>query len=379
MSADGIFLESQSGLTLLKQHAYDSEELLQIALARYPEVLAGPTTSGDGEARLLLVRRELGVPSEQDGAGHFSLDHLFLDADGVPVLVEVKRSADTRIRREVVGQMLDYAANAVKYWPLELLQQSLEQTASAAGKPVEELIRELQSDLDPAEFWKSVETNLKSGRIRMVFVADALPVELVRVIEFLNEQMSPAEVLGVELLQYVGGGQVAYVPRVVGRTSNAVSVKREAGRYWSEDTFMQAAEGRCTPAEVTIIRRLFEDVQARGHKLSWGKGFTPGVAGWYLLNDQPTPVWVLNANNENPNTRAYLMFYLADVLPRAGMDRVDSMASRLATIPALEPKIAEARAGGWRKYPTLYIADVADDPQQAQILFDSITELLKTG
>ena len=31
----------------------------------------------------------------------------------MPTLVEVKRSSDTRIRREVVGQMLHYAANAV--------------------------------------------------------------------------------------------------------------------------------------------------------------------------------------------------------------------------------------------------------------------------
>jgi hypothetical protein len=31
----------------------------------------------------------------------------------VPTLLEVKRSSDTRIRREVVGQMLDYAANGV--------------------------------------------------------------------------------------------------------------------------------------------------------------------------------------------------------------------------------------------------------------------------
>jgi hypothetical protein len=33
------------------------------------------------------------------------------DQNAVPTLVEVKRSSDTRIRREVVGQMLDYAAN----------------------------------------------------------------------------------------------------------------------------------------------------------------------------------------------------------------------------------------------------------------------------
>ena len=43
----------------------------------------------------------------------------------------------------------------------------------------------------------------------MIFVADALPYGLVRVIEFLNEQMSPAEVLGVELCQFVADGHVA--------------------------------------------------------------------------------------------------------------------------------------------------------------------------
>jgi hypothetical protein len=38
-----------------------------------------------------------------------------LDQDAIPAIVEVKRSTDTRIRREVVGQMLDYAANSVVY------------------------------------------------------------------------------------------------------------------------------------------------------------------------------------------------------------------------------------------------------------------------
>lgn len=35
---------------------------------------------------------------------------------GIPVLVELKRAVDTRLRREVVGQMLDYAANGTAYW-----------------------------------------------------------------------------------------------------------------------------------------------------------------------------------------------------------------------------------------------------------------------
>ena len=39
---------------------------------------------------------------------------------------EVKRSTDTRIRREVVGQMLDYAADAVTYWPVTRIRSMFE-------------------------------------------------------------------------------------------------------------------------------------------------------------------------------------------------------------------------------------------------------------
>jgi hypothetical protein len=83
MPAEGIFLRSGDGLTVLKQTGYDSEAILQTALAQYPEFLAGPTTTGDDEARLLLIRREMQVPSGQDKPGAFSLDHLFVDAEGV--------------------------------------------------------------------------------------------------------------------------------------------------------------------------------------------------------------------------------------------------------------------------------------------------------
>ncbi len=49
----------------------------------------------------MLVSREMNVPGEEDGGARWSLDHLFLDQDAIPTLVEVKRSTDTRIRRAV--------------------------------------------------------------------------------------------------------------------------------------------------------------------------------------------------------------------------------------------------------------------------------------
>jgi hypothetical protein len=73
----------------------------------------------------LLVRREAGVPEAEGAADRWFLDHVFLDGEGVPTLVEVKRSTDTRIRREVVGQMLDYAANILAHWSPVLRNRSL--------------------------------------------------------------------------------------------------------------------------------------------------------------------------------------------------------------------------------------------------------------
>ena len=55
-------------------------------------------------------------------------------------------------------------------------------------------------------FWIAVDSNLRAGRVRLVFVSDEIPPELRRIIEFLNGQMTPAEVIGIEMKQYVGEG-----------------------------------------------------------------------------------------------------------------------------------------------------------------------------
>ena len=49
-----------------------------------------------------------------------------------------------------------------------------------------------------------MKTNLQAGKIRLIFVADVIPSELRRIVEFLNQQMDPGEVLAVEIRQYAG-------------------------------------------------------------------------------------------------------------------------------------------------------------------------------
>src|SRR5579872_2297413 len=289
MADQAIFLIQSGKQTVLHPEPYEKEDLLQQLLARHPDVLAGGTTEGGEAKRLLLVKREMGIPTHEGGTSTFSLDHLFLDDQGVPVVVEVKRSSNKEIRRKVVGQMLDYAANATRYWPIPDLRSSLDTLQAEEGESDmtgDDAIKEFigpEGEVD--EFWKSVESNLRSGRIRMIFVADELPDELVRIIEFLNEQMNPAEVLGVEVPQYLGGNDVqVLVPRLVGATKAAVDVKNPAaGDYWTRERFVEVSAERTGEEVATLFDRLFDQVETHHGRLSWGRGQSPGVSGWFSL------------------------------------------------------------------------------------------------
>ncbi len=79
----------------LREQPYDSEDILQSLLAEFPEIL-GESSSEKGDC-WLLIEREAAVPDADAPSGRWALDHLFLDTDGIPTLVEVKRSTDTRI------------------------------------------------------------------------------------------------------------------------------------------------------------------------------------------------------------------------------------------------------------------------------------------
>lgn len=100
-------LKDNSDLMAMEEAPYDSEKLLQEMLAQYPDLLAGEQINSDEPRRWLLVTREMPVQGDEDDSPRWSLDHLFLDQDAVPTLVEVKKGSSTDIRRKVIGQMLD--------------------------------------------------------------------------------------------------------------------------------------------------------------------------------------------------------------------------------------------------------------------------------
>ncbi len=93
---DGVFIvRNDNTLVDMRSSSFESEDLLQQLLATHPSLIAGDAVDPTNPRRWLLIAREQAVPGEEGGAGRWSLDHLFVDQDGVPTLVEVKRASNT--------------------------------------------------------------------------------------------------------------------------------------------------------------------------------------------------------------------------------------------------------------------------------------------
>lgn len=285
----GIFvIQSDGSLLQLNQTPYDSELILQELLAKYPNLLSGDDVESGEPTRWLLVKQEMGIQDSEYSGDRWSLDHLFLDQNGIPTFVEVKRASDTRIRREVVGQMLDYAANAMAYWPVSKIRETLENTLIENDLEITEVFDKLMgNDIDQNEYWKRVETNLHSGRVRLIFVADEIPRELRRIIEFLNQQMNPAEVFGIEIKQFKGEGIRSLVPHIVGMTADA-EIRKSAGKtsskQWDQEMFFEFLENRGNESEIANAKQILDWAINNDLRIWWGNGAKAG--SFYVMFDR---------------------------------------------------------------------------------------------
>jgi hypothetical protein len=176
----------------------------------------------------------------------------------------------------VIGQILDYAANAVSYWTIEEIKYRFEESCKVLNQDVDLALSDfLQNELEPDIFWETAKTNLKAGKIRMLIIADTIPKELQRIIEFLNEQMVPAEILGVEIKQFIGQDLKTLVPRVIGLTSNAQTVKgKQHGleQHWTEETFFAELLTQRGEREATTARKLVDWIKPKVTYFYYGVG-----------------------------------------------------------------------------------------------------------
>lgn len=243
----------------MSEQPYDQEKVLQDLIAQNPNILL--RSSEPGGAKLFLVAQEFSIAEGGDSTNSYAIDHLMVDQDGTPVLVEVKRSSDTRSRREVVAQMLDYASRASTWDAQRLRADFLRNNDGMAG-----------TEYDTDDFWGRVANSLKAERLRLVFAADIIPDTLKTLIEFLNRNLSDIEVYGVEIRQYQAQDATLLTSGIVG--GGSADSRRASLRSveWDADAFSSYLLDCDRKDAVEVSQELRAFASANGLSCQPGQG-----------------------------------------------------------------------------------------------------------
>ncbi|TWB01911.1 hypothetical protein [Bradyrhizobium stylosanthis] len=353
----GVFLlRGEDSLVPMQPGKFALEDDFQRLLARFPELLVGDQIDPQNPRRWILVKREQAISTREIGAPIWAVDLVFLDQDGIPTLVEIKRKEDSRLRRGVVGQMLDYAANCRTYWTAETLRDGFVTSCQETGQAPEKALADLLApDMTPPEFWELVRFNLKANNIRLLFVADAIPIELRRVVDFLNEQMDSVEVLAVELRQFVRDDLKTIVPTVYGHQPR--SPKRAGAlRRWNEISLFEAFEQTLSERELAIARAIYAWMQKGGaRKVIFGTGKDYGSV---------YPLFRPNGISINPaylstDGSLWLQFGSLEKKPVFGpIPARQALMQQFNTIKGVDLKDSDLT-----RYPSITLRTIAEDPE----------------
>ena len=283
--ANVYVINSDGSTTAMTGIRCKSEDLeLQRILELNPNLMPGEQINPTDPRRWLIVKREMPVPNPATGENRWSIDFFFVDQDAKPTFIECKRYSDTRAKREVIGQMFDYAANGHYYWSKNEMREYAEQSLNKNGISLEEEIKRLYPDnIDSVdEFFQRVEDNLREGIIRLAFFMEESSSELRSIVDFLNKQMELTEVLLIEARQYEYDGIKIVTPILFGYTEEARRVKKELPittdkrRKWDRESFFNDAGERLTENEVSSIKKLLDKSRDLGMEISWGTGKSKG-------------------------------------------------------------------------------------------------------
>ena len=188
-----------------------SEEHLQFLIFNHPKSLPiseiDPTYEG-----IVPVCTEL---KTQSGF----IDALFVNPLGRIVLVEFKLWRNPEARREVIGQILDYAKDLAS-WSYEDLQTKVSLKSESTGNVLFKMVQKEKPGLNEKAFVDNVSRNLKRGEFLLLIVGDGIREGVENIVGFVQRHSGLNFNLAlVEAALYKDAGDNLIIhPHVLART-----------------------------------------------------------------------------------------------------------------------------------------------------------------
>jgi len=257
----------------IESSKFEEEAVLQTYLEEHPDLLPLHEIE-DNPAPLVTIGREVSVPSG-------SIDLLFVDTKGVLTIVETKLAKNPEVRREVIGQIIEYASFVSQWDAQQVERQATEYFRSKGAEAslygvLAELAKAGNAEVPPDEatLRSAIEKNLGKGNIRLIIAVDELVESLRSTVTFLNS-FSTFDLLILQLRDFeLGATKRILIPSVFGYARKGPPPPPP---QWEKDRFLKQASQKA-PASVRVFERLIGFAESEGATV-WGRGASIGTFG----------------------------------------------------------------------------------------------------
>ncbi len=239
------------------------ERWIQELVARYPNVLPIEQIE-PAFTDVVSICMELPLPSG-------FVDNVYATPDGDLIIGETKLFRNPEARREVIGQVIDYAKDlsAFSYEDLEDAISKAEMPDGSRARPKGGLYQTVSSvsgraEMSEERFIDAVSRNLERGRFLLLVIGDGIQTGTELIARFLQQHAGMHFTLGlVELAIYAlsaeSGGGYLVQPRILARTKNIdrAIVRIENGRIVAGAPVEQPSAPKDAPKPTTISEEKF--------------------------------------------------------------------------------------------------------------------------
>lgn len=253
----------------LNETEFIEEGKLQDYLEKYPALI--PLSDiVEGAADLLCIGREV-------GAGSGAIDLLCIDKDSLLTIIETKLRKNRELRREVVGQIIEYAAY-VSQWTAddvyrvasEYFSKSDMVPAEYKGKTLDATMKQIVGEeFSDEDFRARIGQNLRDGKIRLIIAVDELIEPLRATVTFLNSQ-SNFDILLLQVTSFEESKtRKVLIPLLFGYAQPPPPPKRPL----NEEIFLERCRAGGHERAVELyskVKALKESRRASGDFISWG-------------------------------------------------------------------------------------------------------------
>ncbi|MBB3770096.1 hypothetical protein FHS55_000682 [Angulomicrobium tetraedrale] len=152
-----------------------------------------------------------------------AIDNFLVTPGGMPVIVECKLWRNPEGRREVVGQILDYAKELSR-WSQSDVQREVNIRLGTTGNVLLEKVRSVAPETDEIGFNDALTANLRRGRFLLLIVGDGIREGVEAIAEYLQRHAGLHFSFGLVELPFfrLPDGSRLVAPRILARTVNVV-------------------------------------------------------------------------------------------------------------------------------------------------------------